>query len=696
MFGNLTYLVLELGWALPVLFVQWGVGWPELWHARRSWFLATTLPTCYLAAADRLALGDGIWRISERLSTGIALFGLPLEEALFFLLTNMMVVQALILFNSPATLARLQRWLGALKSRLSAGGEASPGTAGSATKLPAEPGRSRWERTSWTAVVAAGYRCGMFGGVAGGLLSTIMAAVLAVPSALEPLAQAVMQWTPIPVANVLMQRLGPAARPLALLGALGILLVVGGGLGVIASLCSSLGPRQLARPQPAQTGEVWQTSRRRWRGMGTLVALMALAGLTVGLAAESAPLPALAYFAGQAPFLSPPILWHGRRSQGARAPVAAPRAATRRRLLGDTAGVVSGAGGIVGVTLFDAARRDQRTEAGGRQVFPFAAPAARAAGFPLEGQLPEVTPVPQFYVVSKNAQDPAVDARLWRLRISGLAQRPFSVGLDELMSLPRRDEFVTFQCVSNPVGGSLISNAFWSGVSLAALLERAAPQATAGRVVFRAPDGHEESIPLDVAWRAENLVAYAMNGELLTRLHGHPARAVLPGLYGFKQVKWLTQIELAPQTHRGYWPRRGWTDEAVVRTTARIDLVRREGNAVRLAGMAFAGRRSLSAVEVRVGPIGELGASGSALSAGSAATAPTGASGWSPAELHLPPLSPMTWIQWRALLPTPAPAAGELFAEARAVDGEGRPQDSALEGPFPNGASGFHRVPVKG
>ena len=123
-----------------------------------------------------------------------------------------------------------------------------------------------------------------------------------------------------------------------------------------------------------------------------------------------------------------------------------------------------------------------------------------------------------------------------------------------------------------------MSHALWSGASLRELLQRAGPLPQAGRVVFRAPDGHEESVPLEVALLPENMIAYAMNGELLTRLHGHPARALLPGLYGFKQVKWLTEVRLAPDSHRGYWPRRGWTDEATIRTTARIDLARREAD----------------------------------------------------------------------------------------------------------------------
>ncbi len=77
MFGEMTYLVLLIAWALPVLVLQWAFGWRDLWRARRAWLLATALPTLYLCLADRLALSQGIWHIHEDRSTGITLGGLP-------------------------------------------------------------------------------------------------------------------------------------------------------------------------------------------------------------------------------------------------------------------------------------------------------------------------------------------------------------------------------------------------------------------------------------------------------------------------------------------------------------------------------------------------------------------------------------------------------------------------------------------
>ena len=93
------YLGAILAWAAPVLALQWGFGWPVLVRARRSVALALAVPTAYLWAVDRLAIGLGLWTFSSTPTTGIALLGLPIEEALFFLVTNVFLVQGLVLLG---------------------------------------------------------------------------------------------------------------------------------------------------------------------------------------------------------------------------------------------------------------------------------------------------------------------------------------------------------------------------------------------------------------------------------------------------------------------------------------------------------------------------------------------------------------------------------------------------------------------
>lgn len=96
-----TYLGLILAWAAPVLALQWAYAGAEIWARRRSWALGVALPTVYLWAADSIAIGAGIWSIADDYTLGLSLGTLPLEEAVFFLVTNLLVVQGLMLFLFP-------------------------------------------------------------------------------------------------------------------------------------------------------------------------------------------------------------------------------------------------------------------------------------------------------------------------------------------------------------------------------------------------------------------------------------------------------------------------------------------------------------------------------------------------------------------------------------------------------------------
>ncbi|WP_424016507.1 lycopene cyclase domain-containing protein [Halorientalis pallida] len=92
------YLGTLLLWASPVLAIQWAFGWPVLWERRRTLALGVGVPTAYLAAVDRIAIELGIWTFDDAFMTGLAIFGLPIEELLFFALTNVFLVQGLLLF----------------------------------------------------------------------------------------------------------------------------------------------------------------------------------------------------------------------------------------------------------------------------------------------------------------------------------------------------------------------------------------------------------------------------------------------------------------------------------------------------------------------------------------------------------------------------------------------------------------------
>ncbi len=288
------------------------------------------------------------------------------------------------------------------------------------------------------------------------------------------------------------------------------------------------------------------------------------------------------------------------------------------------------------------------------------------------GTVTEATSSADFYVVSKNLIDPRVKSDDWRLRVHGLVARELSLTYAELRALSKVEQWQTLICISNDTGGDYAGNALWSGVPLGELLRRAGVQPDARRVFFRAADEYADGIPLTTALRPETLVVTEMNGAPLLPEHGFPARLLVPGVYGLKNVKWLQSIEVIDSERRGFWQQRGWTDSAVVKTTTRIDVPRR-GNvaavsAARVAGMAFAGDRGISAVEVSL----------------------DGGTTWRPAYLA-EPKGPLSWTLWE--LPW-QPSPGEYQLLARAVDGRGDPQPSRFAATLPDGAAGYHRVAV--
>src|SRR5579864_4573584 len=292
----------------------------------------------------------------------------------------------------------------------------------------------------------------------------------------------------------------------------------------------------------------------------------------------------------------------------------------------------------------------------------------------LKGISPEITPVDNFYVVSKNFTDPVVDSSGWSLRVGGLVDKPFTLSYDQLRALPSTSQYVTLECVSNNVGGGLMSTGSFTGVTLRDLIAMAGPRARATWVAFGAVDGYSESIPLSLVQGApEILVAYDLDGAPLPAGHGFPARMVIPGHYGMKGPKWLQTIDLVDHESGGYWEQQGWDHNAVVKTTARIDSPQ-DGAIVKLnplsiAGVAYAGSRGIDKVEYST----------------------DGGSTWQAAQLSAP-LSQYTWVLWQAAWTPPSEGAYTLVV--RATDGSGALQSTQSSASFPNGASGYHTIGV--
>lgn len=290
----------------------------------------------------------------------------------------------------------------------------------------------------------------------------------------------------------------------------------------------------------------------------------------------------------------------------------------------------------------------------------------------LIGLSPRITPVDDHYVVSKNLFDPNVRQADWSLRIAGEVDRPLELTLDDLRALPSVTRPSTLICVSNPVGGDLIGTSEWTGVRLADLLELAGPRSGARELVLSAADNYTDSFPLDAAMREGTIVAYLQNGEPLTSSHGFPARVLVPGIYGMKNVKWVEQIELVRDDYLGYWQTRGWSDEAIVKTLSRIDTdvaVLLDDGRVAVGGVAFAGMRGIRAVEV-------------SLDAGER---------WVEAEIEPAP-NDLSWVRWAAVIET---EETRFDLRVRAVDGEGTVQTAEPTRPLPDGADGHDRATVR-
>lgn len=188
-----------------------------------------------------------------------------------------------------------------------------------------------------------------------------------------------------------------------------------------------------------------------------------------------------------------------------------------------------------------------------------------------------VTPVETFY--SRNhGPVPQLDAGSWRLVVDGLVREPLSLSLDDLRTaFPERGVTATLQCAGArradllavrdipgeaPWGPGATSTARWSGVSLADVLARSGPATGAAHVGLEAPDrspdldqevGYGGSIPLAKALSPEVLLAWAMNGQPLTPLHGAPVRVVVPGWIGARSVKWVQRVHVSAETSTNYY-----------------------------------------------------------------------------------------------------------------------------------------------
>jgi DMSO/TMAO reductase YedYZ molybdopterin-dependent catalytic subunit len=298
------------------------------------------------------------------------------------------------------------------------------------------------------------------------------------------------------------------------------------------------------------------------------------------------------------------------------------------------------------------------------------------------------TPKDQFYT-TQHYGHPQVDPASFRLKISGLVNKPLSLSLDDLRRMGNKELIAGFECSGNSPRGmeGLASNGRWTGTPLRAVLDQAGVKQEAREFVFFGADHAEEevefrtqkfkvdqqfgrSLPREKALSSDLFLAYAMNGEPLTVHQGFPLRLIVPGWYGVANVKWLSQVHLQDEEYLGkfqarwYRTLRGetidgelkWKETAVTRMQLKsvVARVTREGSRCKVLGWVLNDGTPIKSVEVKVDD-----------------------GSWQPAVMDPSTNSKYSWKFFTYMWNSPTP--GEHTLVSRVTDANGHVQPTAQD-----------------
>jgi DMSO/TMAO reductase YedYZ molybdopterin-dependent catalytic subunit len=351
----------------------------------------------------------------------------------------------------------------------------------------------------------------------------------------------------------------------------------------------------------------------------------------------------------------------------------------RREVIGTAAGVL----GLSVVAYFLGTEEEEMTTLGDAGLsssetgeIESLLAAAEDRSFDVDGLEPLVSD--NFYEVDINSVNPNIDESEWSLSVTGEVEEEVTFTYDEILSMEHENRFNTLRCVGEDLNGRKMDNALWTGVPIWNLVQRAGPQSGCECVMLRAVDNYFEEFPIDAM--RDGLLAYGMNGEVLPRGHGYPARALIPGHWGEINVKWIDEIEILDEEADGYWEQRGWQGTGPVRTVAKLHAVNNlEDGRKQVGGHAYAGTRGIDAVEVST----------------------DGGETWNEAELSEPlpetageppestgetPFGEDVWRQWKYEYD---PTEACPMVTVRARDGNGDLQPQEVSDSFPAGPSGW-------
>ncbi|MCI2957234.1 molybdopterin-dependent oxidoreductase [Agromyces atrinae] len=291
----------------------------------------------------------------------------------------------------------------------------------------------------------------------------------------------------------------------------------------------------------------------------------------------------------------------------------------------------------------------------------------------IPGLTPLYTKNSDFYRVDTALTVPSIDPATWRLVIDGMVDKKVELSFQDLLDMGLDEYSITLTCVSNEVGGGLVGTAKWLGVPLRDVLALAGPKSGADMALSRSIDGYTASTPLSVVTDdgVDAILAVAMNGQPLPLEHGFPVRMVVPGLYGYvSATKWLTQITVTTfQKDEAYWTPRGYSAEAPIKMSSRIDTPRVDkqiaAGPTKIAGVAWAQTIGIEKVEVNIDE-----------------------GGWQAATLSMP-VNEDTWVQWFVDWEA---TAGTHYVAVRATDKQGNLQIEERAPIAPDGSSGWQRT----
>jgi DMSO/TMAO reductase YedYZ molybdopterin-dependent catalytic subunit len=154
-----------------------------------------------------------------------------------------------------------------------------------------------------------------------------------------------------------------------------------------------------------------------------------------------------------------------------------------------------------------------------------------------------------------------VDLKVWRLKVEGLVEKPFSLSLDEIQKLPKKVQVKNFICVE----GWGLDDQKWEGVHLQEIFSKVKINPKAKYATFHATGGkYADSLSIQEVLEPDTMLAYKLNSKDLAPGNGFPLRLVIPRMYAYKGVKWVEQIVFTEKQETGYWEKFGYSPDGSI------------------------------------------------------------------------------------------------------------------------------------